>query len=92
LGTVVMSGAGASGFVILYLLVHGALKMAITLVLLRGRGVWVFPFAAVILGGFITYMGLDLAAAWSNWILALALFDAFTLSLVLNEWRNWKRA
>jgi uncharacterized membrane protein len=80
-----------TGFVILYLLVHGALKMAITLVLLRGRGVWVFPFAATILAAFIVYMTLELVGAWSNWILALALFDAFTLSLVLNEWRNWKR-
>ena len=81
-----------TGFVIFYLLVHGALKMAITTVLLRGRGVWVFPFASTILAGFIAYMSFELFDAWSNWILALALFDTFTLSLVLNEWRNWKGA
>lgn len=79
-------------FVIFYLLVHGALKMAITTVLLRGRGVWVFPFAATILAGFIAYMSYELADEWSNWILGLALFDTFTLALVLNEWRNWKGA
>ena len=79
-------------FVIIYLLVHGALKMAITAVLLRGRGAWVFPFAATILAGFIAYMAYELSGEWSNWILGLALFDTFTLALVLNEWRNWKGA
>lgn len=77
-------------FVIFYLLVHGTLKMAITLVLLKGRGQWVFPFAATILAGFILYMALELVGAWSDWILALALFDTFTLTLVLNEWRSWR--
>jgi uncharacterized membrane protein len=79
-------------FIIIYLLVHGILKMAITTVLLRGRGEWVFPFASTILAGFIAYMSYELIDEWSNWILALALFDTFTLSLVLNEWRNWHRA
>jgi len=81
-----------TSFVIFYLLVHGTLKMAITIVLLRGRGVWVFPFASTILVGFIAYMSYELSDEWSNWILALALFDTFTVSLVLNEWRNWKKA
>jgi uncharacterized membrane protein len=81
-----------TGFVIFYLLVHGTLKMAITMVLLLGRGVWVFPFASTILAGFIAYMSYELFAEWSNWILALALFDTFTLVLVLNEWRNWHRS
>ncbi|HVV26556.1 MAG TPA: DUF2127 domain-containing protein [Rhizomicrobium sp.] len=77
-------------FVIFYLLVHGTLKMAITTVLLRGHGQWVFPFAAAILTGFIAYMSYELADDWSNWLLGLALFDTVTLALVLNEWRNWR--
>ena len=77
-------------FVIFYLLVHGTLKMAITVTLLRGRGVWVFPFASVILTGFIGYMSLELAEEWSNWLLGLTVLDAVTLLLVLNEWRTWK--
>jgi uncharacterized membrane protein len=76
-------------FVIFYLLVHGALKMAITGTLLRHRGVWVFPFAAVILAGFIAYMCLELSDKWSNWLLGLSLLDTVTLLLVLNEWRTW---
>lgn len=78
-------------FVVFYLFVHGTLKMAITGVLLRGRGVWVFPFAGVILLGFIAFFCLDLARHWSNLVLALALFDTVTLALVLNEWRNWRK-
>lgn len=76
-------------FVIFYLFVHGALKMTITAVLLRGRGAWVFPFASAILLGFIGFFCYDLVHSWSNWVLALALFDTLTLALVLNEWRNF---
>jgi uncharacterized membrane protein len=79
-----------AGFIILYLFVHGALKMAITITLLRGRGVWIFPFASAILLGFIVYMSYELSLRWSNLLLALALLDTVTLALVLNEWRTWK--
>jgi uncharacterized membrane protein len=78
-------------FVVFYLLVHGALKMTITATLLRGRGRWVFPFATVILSGFIAYMGYELTDEWSDWLLGLMLFDTVTLALVLNEWRNWEK-
>lgn len=76
-------------FIIFYLLVHGALKMAITGTLLRHRGVWVFPFAAIVLAGFIGYMCLEMANKWSNLLLGLAVLDTVTLLLVLNEWRTW---
>ncbi len=92
----VLQGAAALSqtrghFVIFYLFMHGALKMAITAVLLRGRGRWVFPVASAILLGFIAFFGLHLSKHWSNWVLGLALFDTLTLSLVINEWRNWSK-
>jgi uncharacterized membrane protein len=95
LAMVIRQGAAAlvqtqAGFIILYLLVHGALKMAITITLLRGRGVWIFPFSSVILLGFIAYMSYELSIHWSYLLLALALLDTVTLALVLNEWRTWK--
>ena len=80
----------SQNFIVLYLLVHGALKMAITLTLLRGRGVWIFPFAITILLGFILYMCYELSVHWSNLLLFLALMDAVTVGLVINEWRTWK--
>lgn len=92
----VLKGAAALAqspghFVIFYLFVHGALKMTITAVLLRGHGRWVFPVASAILVGFIIFFGFDLAHRWSDWILGLALFDTLTLALVVNEWRNWSK-
>jgi uncharacterized membrane protein len=73
-------------FIIIYLLVHGVLKLVLATVLLRGGGRWVFPVATAILAGFIAFMSYHLAEHWSNWVLSFALFDLFTLALVLNEW------
>ncbi len=92
----VMQGAAALSqtrghFVIFYLFMHGALKMTITVVLLRGRGRWVFPVASTILSGFIAFFGFHLGKHWSTWVLGLALFDTLTLALVTNEWRNWSK-
>ncbi len=77
-------------FIVAYLLIHGLLKLALALVLLRGGGRWIFPVATAILAGFIGFMSWHLAEHWSNWVLAFALFDLTTLLLVLNEWRNEK--
>ena len=79
-------------FVIFYLLVHGTLKMTITGVLLRGHGTWVFPFASVILLGFIGFFCYDLSNNWSIWVFGLAPLDTVTLALVINEWRNFRNA
>lgn len=78
------------GFIVLYLLAHGVLKVVLALVLLTGGGRWVYPVASVILAGFLAFLSWHLAEQWSNWVLALALFDLVTLLLVLNEWRNEK--
>jgi uncharacterized membrane protein len=75
-------------FVVFYLLVHGILKLALALVLLRGGGRWVYPVGTAILVGFVVFMVHRLTQQWSNWLLAFALFDAFTLALVLYEWRK----
>lgn len=75
-------------FVVFYLLVHGILKLALALVLLRGGGRWVYPLGTAILVGFIAFMTYRLSEQWSNWLLGFALFDAMTLALVLNEWRK----
>jgi uncharacterized membrane protein len=75
-------------FVVFYLLVHGILKLALALVLLRGGGRWVYPLGTAILVGFIVFMTYRLSEQWSNWLLGFALFDAMTLALVLNEWRK----
>ena len=67
---------------------HGILKLALAVGLLRGGGRWIFPVGAAILLGFIAFMSYRLSEQWSNWLLGFALFDALTLALVLNEWRK----
>jgi uncharacterized membrane protein len=79
---------GSDTFLIVYLLVHGVLKLGIAAALLLERGKWIFPVAVVILGGFIAFMGYKLTIHWSNWLLAFALFDLLTVALVVNEWRT----
>lgn len=85
----VQSGAAglahAGGFAMFYLLVHGILKTGIAVNLLRGKR-WIFAPAVVILGGFVLYLGYRTAQHWSWWSASLALFDLFTLALVVNEW------
>ncbi|HVW74727.1 MAG TPA: DUF2127 domain-containing protein [Rhizomicrobium sp.] len=73
-------------FVEFYLVVHGLLKLALVVVLLRGGGRWIFPVGALILLGFISYMVMRLSEQWSGWLLGFALFDVLTLALVLSEW------
>jgi uncharacterized membrane protein len=75
-------------FIVAYLVIHGVLKLALALVLLRGGGRWIFPVATAILLAFISFMSWHLSEHWSNWVLGFALFDFITLLLVLNEWRQ----
>lgn len=75
-------------FVIIYLLVHGLLKLGVAVALLKGTAHWIFPVASLVLVGFIAYMSWRLSIRWSDWLLGFALFDLLTLALVLNEWRN----
>ena len=73
-------------FLILWLFVHGILKLVLAVELLRERR-WIFPVAAAILSGFVVYMASRLLVHWSPWLFAFALFDLITVALVLNEWR-----
>lgn len=75
-------------FIVAYLLIHGMLKLALAMVLLRGGGRWIYPVATLILLAFIGFMSFHLSRHWSLWVLGFALFDFVTLLLVLNEWRQ----
>jgi uncharacterized membrane protein len=75
-------------FVEFYLVAHGLLKLGLVTVLRTGAGRWIYPVGALMLTGFIFYMGWRLHERWSTWLLCFALFDTLTLALVLNEWRQ----
>ncbi|MGD0189752.1 MAG: DUF2127 domain-containing protein [Rhizomicrobium sp.] len=76
----------AGSFPAVYLLAHGVLKLALAIFLLR-RATWIFPVAALILFGFVCYLGHRAISHSSPWSAGFAAFDAITLALVLNEWR-----
>jgi uncharacterized membrane protein len=74
-------------FIVFFLLVHGVLKTGIVANLLLNQR-WIFPFACAILTAFVVYMGHHLSVHWSWWTFAFALFDLFTVALIVNEWVN----
>lgn len=77
----------SSRFVVTWLLVHGVLKLALAVELLRGRA-WIFPVAALVLSAFVSFMTYRLFVHYSPWLLAFAFFDLVTVVLVLSEWRS----
>ena len=87
-GAAGLAHASAS-FTIFYLLTHGILKSGIAVNLLAGHR-WIFAPACVILTGFILYMGYHVTQHFSGWLFGFALFDLFTLALVINEWAGSK--
>ncbi len=78
--------AGTQHFAAAYLLVHGAIKVALVVGLLRGLR-WMFPVALVVLTGFIGYQLYRLAHV-PSWALGLfTLIDAVVIALIWREWR-----
>ncbi|HEX7369609.1 MAG TPA: DUF2127 domain-containing protein [Rhodanobacteraceae bacterium] len=82
--------AGAQQFAIIYLLAHGAVKLALVAGLLRGVR-WVFPVALVVLTGFIAYQLYRLTVSMSWMLAALSLIDAIVVALIWLEWRHFER-
>jgi uncharacterized membrane protein len=78
-------------FAIIYLLAHGILKLALVINLLIEH-LWIFPVSITVLLGFIAFMAAKLAAHWSPWLFAFAIFDLMTVALIANEWRvRWSQ-
>lgn len=73
-------------FAVVYLLAHGILKLGLVVNLLIEH-LWIFPVSIAVLLGFISFMAAKLAAHWSPWLFAFAMFDMFTVALIANEWR-----
>lgn len=73
-------------FAVVYLLAHGILKLGLV-VNLTIEHLWIFPVSIAVLLGFIAFMAAKLAAHWSPWLCAFAMFDLLTVILIANEWR-----
>lgn len=72
-------------FAIVYLGVHGLIKMLIVIGLFK-RKIWVYPISIVIFGIFSGYEVYRFFFDHSLWILVLAAFDLFVIWLVWKEY------
>ena len=84
------TGGDTRTFAILYLLLHGLLKLALVIAMLR-KIMPAYPIAAVVLAGFVVY---ELWRAVHTHSIALPFFaalDVVIIVLVLREYRQLRR-
>ena len=77
----------AQGFYAFYFLSHGALKLAIVVLLARDI-FWAYPAAVALLFGFVAYQLYLWSIDHSAMMLALTALDLVVIALTLREWRS----
>lgn len=77
---------GDHTFAVVFLLLHGVVKLALVYCLLR-RYHWVYPWALLVLAGFTVYQGVLLVISPTVGMLLLTLLDLAIIMLVWREWR-----
>jgi uncharacterized membrane protein len=80
-------GSSGIAFIAAYLLLHGAVKLAIVVALLIGSR-RVYPWAMAALGAFLIFQIYELVTAPSLGVAVLTVFDAVIIWLT---WREWRR-
>jgi uncharacterized membrane protein len=78
-------------FYAVYLIGHGALKLAMVAMLAR-RVLWAYPAAMAVLAGFVLYQLYHWTGSHSPFLLMLSGFDLFMIGLVWREWIMLKEA
>jgi uncharacterized membrane protein len=79
--------AGAQRFGMVYLLSHGALKLAIVVLLMKGK-LWAYPLAVAMLGVFVVYQLIMLTVTPSLLLVLLTILDLAVIALTLLEYRR----
>ncbi len=79
----------ATLFAVIYLLLHGALKL-VTLALLWRKILWSYPLSIVLLLGFITYQMFEFFNHGAISMLVLCVVDLVMITLTLLEYRKLK--
>lgn len=79
----------ATLFAVIYLLLHGALKL-VTLALLWRKILWSYPLSIVLLLGFITYQMFEFFNHGTISMLVLCVVDLVMITLTLLEYRKLK--
>lgn len=74
-------------FIALYLLLHGVVKLAIVVGLVRGS-LRIYPWAILGLGLFLVVQLYELAVQPSAGVVVLSVIDALLIALTWREWRH----
>lgn len=77
---------GGERFVAIYLLSHGVIKIGLVVMLLKDK-LWAYPAAMIVFGMFIAYQLYRFTFTHAAGLLALSLFDAAMIWLILLEYR-----
>ncbi len=81
---------GSQTFGAVYLLSHGAIKIALVVSLWKGK-LWSFPAAIVFFVLFIIYQLYRYGHTHSIWLILLSVLDVLVVLLTWTEYRNLKR-
>lgn len=79
--------ASTTAFLAAYLLVHGAVKLAVVVALLLGSR-RVYPWALIVLLGFLVFQLYELITAPTVGIAVLTVLDLLVIWLTWREWRH----
>jgi uncharacterized membrane protein len=71
----------------LYLFSHGAIKLFLVVMVLRGK-LWAYPLFIIALSLLIAYQTYRLTLGFSPWLFGLTVFDLFVLWLTWHEYRR----
>lgn len=82
---------GAKTFAIVYLLLHGVLKVLIVWALLRSK-LWAFPIAVILFAVFDVYQLYRFALSPSAVLATLVLLDIFIIIFTWGEYRRLRRS
>lgn len=80
-------GGTSQDFWAIYLMGHGAIKLAVVGALVAGVR-WAYPLSIAVLIGFIAYQLHKYALSGSLVMLGLTAFDLVVIWLIWNEWRH----
>jgi uncharacterized membrane protein len=78
--------ASGQHFIGLYLVAHGAIKLALVAGLLRTM-LWMYPAAIAIFAAFVAYQLYRFTGSHSPWLLVLSAIDAIVIVLTWHEYR-----
>ncbi len=79
---------GGKAFAVVYLLVHGGVKLALLVSVFRHMRRW-YPVMLVLLGGFLLFELVRLAIRFSPVLAGLAAYDLLLVTLL---WREYRRS